>query len=65
MALAGAHIPLAIKLKYTSTNNIAEYEAYILGMEVALSLGIERMNVFRDSNLMISQVQGKWAEAIS
>ena len=31
----GDHTPLAIKLNYNSTNNIAEYEACILGMEAA------------------------------
>ena len=56
VAPAGAHIPLAIKLKYTSTNNTAEYEACILGIEATLSLGIERVDVFGDSNLIISQV---------
>ena len=28
-----SHIPLAIKLNFEATNNMAEYEAYISGME--------------------------------
>lgn len=29
----GSHIPLAIKLNFEATNNMAEYEACITGME--------------------------------
>ena len=29
----GSHIPLAIKLNFEATNNMAEYEACIAGME--------------------------------
>ena len=29
----GSHIPLAIKLNFKATNNMAEYEACIVGME--------------------------------
>ena len=54
VAPVGAHTPLAIKLKYTSTNNIVEYEVCMIGMEVALSLGVENIDIFGDSNLIIS-----------
>ena len=29
----GSHIPLAVKLNFEATNNMAEYEACIAGME--------------------------------
>ena len=29
----GSHIPLAIKLNFEATSNMAEYEACIIGME--------------------------------
>ena len=60
VSLEGAHTPFAIKLKYTSTNNTTEYEACILGLEAALNLGIEKLNVFGNSNLIISQARGDW-----
>ena len=41
IASKGAHTLLAIKLKYTSTNNTTEYEACIIGMEATLSIGME------------------------
>ena len=34
-----SHIPLAIKLNFEVTNNIAEYEACIVGMEALENLG--------------------------
>ena len=46
VALGGAHTLLAVKLKYTSTNNTAEYKACIIGMEAALSLGVEQIDIF-------------------
>ena len=58
IAPRGAHTSLAVKIKYKSTNNIAKYEACIIGMEVALSLGVENIDIFRDYNLIISHIRG-------
>ena len=55
-----SHNPLAIKLNFLATNNIAEYEACILELEVAHKLGIEDLEVYSDSTLIICQIQGKW-----
>ena len=59
VALGGTHIPLAIKLRYTSTNNIVEYEACIIRMAAALNLGVEKIYIFGDSNLIIFQIRGE------
>ena len=56
IAPGGTHTPLVIKLKYTFTNNDAEYEAYIIGIEATLSLGVEKIGIFEDLNLTISQI---------
>ncbi|KAI8568216.1 hypothetical protein RHMOL_Rhmol02G0180800 [Rhododendron molle] len=56
----GSHIPLAFKLNFDVTNNQAEYEAYIVGMEAALTLGVEKLEVIGDSNLVVSQANGDW-----
>ena len=45
---------------YSATNNVVKYEACILGLETALELGIRRMEMFGDSNLVIRQIQGDW-----
>ena len=49
---------MAFSDRYPATNNIVEYKACILGLEIALELGIRRMEVFGDSNLVIRQIQG-------
>ncbi|MEW6600263.1 MAG: ribonuclease HI family protein [Nitrospirota bacterium] len=41
-----------------ATNNIAEYTAFIRGIEKARSLGIERINIFLDSELLVRQING-------
>lgn len=43
-----------------ATNNEAEYQALILGLTEALKLGIKKIQIEGDSNLVIQQVQGKW-----
>ncbi|KAJ9691124.1 hypothetical protein PVL29_013344 [Vitis rotundifolia] len=60
----GDHIPKSVRLAFSdrhpATNNIVEYEAFIMGLETALELGIRQMEVFGDSNLVLRQVQGEW-----
>ncbi|XP_058189346.1 uncharacterized protein LOC131306932 [Rhododendron vialii] len=56
----GSHIPLAFKLNFDVTNNQAEYEVCIVGMEAALTLGVEKLEVIGDSNLVVSQANGDW-----
>ena len=41
-----------------TTNNIAEYEALIWGLEAALDLGITDITVLCDSELVVRQVNG-------
>ena len=44
----------------TATNNVAEYQALIAGLEIALDRGIERLDVFLDSELVVRQVNGRY-----
>ena len=48
----------AAHLQYQTTNNEAEYEALLKGLELAKSLGVESVVVQRDSQLIINQVNG-------
>lgn len=41
-----------------ATNNIAEYSALIRGLEKAESLGLKRIKVFLDSELVVRQLNG-------
>ena len=48
----------AALLEYQTTNNKAEYEALLKGLELAKSLGVESVIVQGDSQLIINQVNG-------
>lgn len=43
-----------------TTNNQAEYQAAILGLETALELGATRVKLRADSELMIKQIRGEY-----
>ena len=47
-----------VRLHYPTTNNEAEYEALLKGLELAKSLGAESVLVQGDSQLVIGQVNG-------
>ena len=42
-------ISLSYKLEFETTNNVAEYEAIVLGLRVAKDTGIEELSVFWDA----------------
>ncbi|XP_077226343.1 uncharacterized protein LOC143859575 [Tasmannia lanceolata] len=54
------YIPISIKLQFECTNNMAEYEACIAGLEAALILKVQEIDVFGDSILIICQTNGNW-----
>ena len=54
----GDTVPLSFKLGFSYSNNAAEYEAYLTGLTIALSIGVKHMRVLGDSNLVVSQVKG-------
>ena len=49
-------IQLSFKLVFQVTNNIAEYEALLLGINVAKYRGIKNLKVFGDVDLVVQQV---------
>ena len=49
-------IQLSFKLVFQVTNNIAEYEALILGLNIAKDMGMRDIKVFGDADLIIQQV---------
>ena len=60
LAPDNSRIPLAFKLWFKVSNNAAEYETCIAGLEAALELGARRLDVIGDSNLVVSQAKGDW-----
>ncbi|PKI50473.1 hypothetical protein CRG98_029132 [Punica granatum] len=51
----GRHFPVAAKIDCPCTNNIAEYEACILSLQVAIDFKVKELKVFGDSMLTIFQ----------
>jgi ribonuclease H / adenosylcobalamin/alpha-ribazole phosphatase len=43
-----------------ATNNVAEYSALIAGLEKALELGVDEVEVVSDSELMVKQMTGQY-----
>ena len=43
-----------------ATNNVAEYSALIAGLEKAIELALDRVEVVSDSELMVKQMRGEY-----
>lgn len=48
------------KLEFNCTNNIAEYEALLLGMNLSIDMNIKSLHVRGDSDLIVSRVNKKF-----
>ncbi|XP_057845361.2 uncharacterized protein LOC131054782 [Cryptomeria japonica] len=55
---SGKPIPFSFKLQFMNTNNIAKYEALLLGLSQAKKLGIRLLRVKGDVELIVKQVKG-------
>ncbi|XP_011071463.1 uncharacterized protein LOC105156901 [Sesamum indicum] len=53
-------IEVAARLSFSMTNNEAEYEALILGLELAHEAGARDLEVFTDSQLIALQIEGTY-----
>ena len=51
----GTHTPLTARLCFNCTNNMADYEACIMGLQAAIDLRIKFLSVFGDSALEIGR----------
>jgi ribonuclease HI len=52
----GEHVRYVICLHFTVSNNVAEYEALVNGLRIAVELGVRRLDARGDSQLVIDQV---------
>ena len=52
----GVHMCYMIQLHFTASNNAAEYEGLINGLQIAIKLGVRRLDVWGDSQLVVDQV---------
>ncbi|GFY85496.1 molybdenum cofactor sulfurase family protein [Actinidia rufa] len=53
---SGEQIEYTICIGFKGTNNEAEYEALLAGLKVATKLGVDSLNAFSDSQLVIFQI---------
>jgi len=52
----GVRMNYLIRLHFPASNNVAEYEALVNGLRIAIELGVRRLEVWGDSQLVIDQV---------
>ncbi|MFG1554830.1 ribonuclease HI family protein, partial [Staphylococcus aureus] len=56
----GQYVPITARLGFDCTNNVAEYEACIMGIQAAIDANVKNLEVYGDSALVIHQVKGEW-----
>ena len=54
------YCPFTARLNFDSTNNVAEYEACIMGLQATMIKKIKNLKVYGDSALVIYQLRGDW-----
>ena len=52
--------PILIKLQFNCTNNIVDYETCMHKLEVVSKMLFKKLYVYKDSMLIIFQVNGEW-----
>jgi ribonuclease HI len=52
----GKHLRYVLRLHFPASNNVAEYEALVNGLRIAIELGVRRLDARGDSQLVIDQV---------
>ena len=56
----GDKIECMIRLEFPTTNNEAEYEALVAGLELAVAAGARKAMVYTDSKIVAGQVDGSY-----
>jgi ribonuclease HI len=52
----GKHLRYVLRLHFPASNNVAEYEALVNGLRIAIELGVRCLDAHGDSQLVIDQV---------
>ncbi|XP_034709724.1 uncharacterized protein LOC117932556 [Vitis riparia] len=56
----GEHLEQAIRLGFPASNNEAEYEAILSGLDLVLTLSVSRLRIYSDSQLVVRHVQKEY-----
>ncbi|GJX41653.1 reverse transcriptase domain-containing protein [Tanacetum coccineum] len=59
--LEGKEYTYALRFKFETTNNEAEYEALLAGLRIAHEMEIAKVAIFLDSQLLVNQIKGTFA----
>ena len=60
LSSAGVRMERAVRFEFAASNNEAEYEALILGLNICSEAGARTLSVFSDSQLIVGQVNGEF-----
>jgi ribonuclease HI len=60
ITLDGEELSSSPMLEFRTTNNEAEYEAVIAGLELALELGVESVENRSDSQVIVGHIRGEF-----
>nr|CAN81178.1 hypothetical protein VITISV_004998 [Vitis vinifera] len=56
----GEHLEQAIRLGFSASNNEAEYEAILSGLDLAFALSVSKLRIYSDSQLVVRHVQKEY-----
>lgn len=56
----GGKLTDAISFAHEGTSNVAEYQALVAGLRAAVEAGVDRLQVYGDSELVVRQMQGRY-----
>ena len=60
VSLEGLILEQAVRLKFSASNNEAEYEALLIGLKTAKKLGANHLQIFCDSQLVANQISREY-----
>ncbi|RVX08557.1 hypothetical protein CK203_014184 [Vitis vinifera] len=56
----GEQLEQAIRLGFLASNNKAEYEAILFGLDLALALSVSKLRIYSDSQLVVRHIQEEY-----
>ncbi|XP_039054461.1 uncharacterized protein LOC120196812, partial [Hibiscus syriacus] len=54
------YYPFTSRLEFFCTNNMAEYEACVMGLKAAIERKVKCLKIYGDSSLVVYQLRGEW-----
>ena len=55
-SLISEQLEQAIRLGFSASNNEAEYETILFGLDIALALSVSKLRIYSDSQLVVGHV---------